>query len=214
MDADGPAPRRVLREGAERMGIPLGEETVGLLLRHLGELARWNRAINLVSREEDEGEWIERHVLDSLVPLGLGLPGEDCREMLDLGAGAGFPGIPLAAARPGLALSLAEGDARKCAFLRHVVRTLPLPRARVLQGRFRELAKKGGAGGYDLVVTRAAAAPETVLAAALPFLRPGGCALIWATDVPRETSGRIHPYALPFSGRKAVIWEVEKLLDI
>jgi 16S rRNA (guanine527-N7)-methyltransferase len=197
------------------MGIPVGEAAEGLILRQLAELARWNRAINLVSREEDETGWIERHVLDSLVPLAIGLVGEGDCAMLDLGAGAGFPGIPLAANRPGLILSMAEGDARKCAFLRHLLRTLPLAGARVLQGRFQDLPDGGGEGNrYDLVVTRAAAAPGSAAAAAMPFLRPGGRLLVWASDVPRETSGRIHPYTLPFSGRKALILEMEKLLDI
>jgi hypothetical protein len=64
------------------------------------------------------------------------------------------------------------------------------------------------------VVSRAAAHPGTIRELALPFLRPGGRALLWVTDVPRETEGRIHPYSLPFSGRRAAIWEVEKPLDI
>jgi 16S rRNA (guanine527-N7)-methyltransferase len=211
-----------LQTGAAALGVPLGEAALGALGLYAAELARWNRTINLVSREEDEGDWAERHFLDSLAPLATGLLGGGKLEVLDLGSGAGFPGLPLAVVRPGFSLFLAEGDARKCSFLRHIIRTLPVPGAQVLQGGFRDLGAPGSAGlfpplkgkdaagRFDLVVSRAAAQPDAIRDLALSFLRPGGRALLWVTDVPRETIGRIHPYTLPFSGRKAVIWEVEK----
>lgn len=212
----------VFEKGAKALGIPPKTGLVEALEGYHRELSRWNKAINLVSREEDEADWLERHFLDSLVPLGMGLVGEGTLEVLDLGAGAGFPGLPLALAHSGLSLFLAEGDGRKCSFLRHIIRTLPVPGAAVLQGGFRDLGEPGSArifpplkekdaaGRFDLVVSRAAAQPEAARDLALSFLRPGGRALLWVTDVPRETSGLIHPYSLPFSGRKAVIWEMVK----
>ncbi len=213
---------KALQEGAALLGVRLEAGALPRLASYLKELSRWNRKINLVSRESKEEEWAERHLLDSLVPLGMGLLGKEAGPILDLGAGAGFPGLALKAAASPLDLYLAEADARKCSFLRHLIRTLHLERAVVLQARFEELRlpaardlypglrKVEDAGGFGVVVSRAAAQPEEARELALSFLRPGGRALLWVSAVPRGTADRVHPYTLPFSKREGIIWEVRK----
>ena len=89
--------------------------------------------------------------------------------VVDLGAGAGFPGLPLKVARSGLMLGMAEGSGKKCAFLRHVVRTLDLESAEVLEGRFDNLLEEGWRNRFDIAVSRAADKPARIAASFTMF---------------------------------------------
>ncbi len=197
-----------ITSGAEAMGVPLTKEAAERLFVYCSELERWNRKVNLVSRQP--GDWLRIHFLDSLAPLGLGLVGEGAR-VVDLGAGAGFPGVPLQVARPDIAVALAEASGKKCAWLKHVVRVLGLPETRVLEGRFEDTLRGGWGGRFDLAVSRAAAKPGKIVHAAGPFLAPGGRILVYTTRALVEKgAGTVHPYRVPGSRVPSVIWEVEK----
>lgn len=192
--------------GAEKLNIPLSEKAAGQLFVYYTELEKWNQKVNLVSRQQ--ADWVRVHFLDSLVPLGMGLV-EGSERTVDLGSGAGFPGVPLKAASPGLAMDLAEAVGKKCAWLNHLLRTLELTNARVLGGRFEELLEEGRARQYDLVVSRAAAKPKELCRFARLFLAPGGKALIYTTRaLVEEGVGTVHPYTVPGSKVPSVIWEV------
>src|SRR5680860_394506 len=104
--------------GTEVMGIQLDELAKSRLFIYYTELERWNRKVNLVSRRPHD--WIRIHFLDSLAPLTLGLLGEGGR-VVDLGAGAGFPGMPLKIARESVSLSMAEASGKKCTWLKHLI---------------------------------------------------------------------------------------------
>lgn len=193
--------------GAEAMGVQLDEQAMARLFIYFTELERWNRKVNLVSRQQHD--WIRIHFLDSMAPLGLGLLGEGDR-VVDLGAGAGFPGVPLKIAREGLFLGMAEASGKKCAWLKHLTRVLEIEEAQVLEGRFEDLIDNGWAGGFDIAVSRAAAKPWKILDLARPFLVPGGRVLVYTTEaLVKEGLGRIHPYRVPGSKVPSVIWEVE-----
>jgi 16S rRNA (guanine527-N7)-methyltransferase len=135
---------------------------------------------------------------------------EGGERVVDLGSGAGFPGVPLKTVSPGLSMDLAEASGKKCAWLNHLVRTLELENARVLGGRFEELLEEGKAGQYDLVVSRAAAKPVEICVFARSFLASGGKALIYTTEaLVQKEVGIVHPYKVPGSKVPSVIWEVE-----
>jgi 16S rRNA (guanine527-N7)-methyltransferase len=193
-------------DGADSLGIALSEEAADRLFIYHSELEKWNRKVNLVSRQQ--ADWVRVHFLDSLVPLGMGLV-EGRERTVDLGSGAGFPGVALKVASPGLAMDLAEAVGKKCAWLNHLVRTLELENARVLGGRFEELLEEGKAGQYDLVVSRAAAKPVEICTFARSFLASGGKALIYTTEaLVQKDVGIVHPYKVPGSKVPSVIWEV------
>ncbi len=193
--------------GSEAMGVQLDEQALDRLFIYYTELERWNRKVNLVSRQQHD--WIRIHFLDSLAPLGLGLVGEADR-VVDLGAGAGFPGVPLKIAREGLFLGMAEASGKKCAWLKHLTRVLEIEEAQVLEGRFEDLADNGWAGGFDVAVSRAAAKPWKILDLARPFLGPGGRVLVYTTEaLVKKGVGKVHPYKVPGSKVPSVIWEVE-----
>jgi 16S rRNA (guanine527-N7)-methyltransferase len=105
--------------------VDVSRETRDRLEALVLTLGRWQKAINLVGRATLEDIWI-RHVLDSaqLAPL---LP-KGVKSLTDLGSGGGFPGLVLAAARPDLAVTLIEADARKGAFLAEAARRMELPK--------------------------------------------------------------------------------------
>jgi len=195
-----------LTRGAESMGLPLNSSAVDRMFLYYSELQRWNRKVNLVSRQRHD--WIPIHFLDSLSALGLGLLVEGAR-VVDLGAGAGFPGMPLKIARDSIFLCLAEASGRKCAWLKHLVRSLDLDGAQVLEGRFEDLIDGGWAGNFDVAVSRAAARPRKIVDLARPFLVPGGRILIYTTAALVEKgAGRVHPYKVPGSKVPSVIWEI------
>ena len=115
------------------------------LLAYLDLLAHWNRAFNLTAIRERQ-EMVPRHLLDSLAVL----PYLHGGTLTDIGSGAGLPGIPLAIARPDMAVTLIESNGKKARFLREAVRTLPLANVTVEQTRMQDAT-----GSFDTVTARA-----------------------------------------------------------
>ena len=167
-----------LLQGTRALNIDLDASSAEKLFVYHRELERWNRQINLVSRKQPE--WVRAHFLDSLVPLGMGLI-QGSERMIDLGAGAGFPGLPLKVARPRIMLGMAEGSGKKCAFLKHVVRAMDIDSATVLEGRFDSLLEEGWKNQFDVAVSRAAAKPNRIMNASSDFLNEKGRILIYTT---------------------------------
>lgn len=156
---------------AARFSLPA--EATGRLERLLGLLAADPTAPTTVT---EPAAAVDVHVADSLVALELEAV-RGARAIADLGAGAGFPGLPLAIALPGARVALLESVARKCAFLRRAAAATETPNAEVVCARAEEWAE--GLGGHDLVTVRAVA-PLAVLAEyAAPLLREGGALVAW-----------------------------------
>ena len=158
-----------LAEGLAALGLELGDEAQQRLLAFRDELARWGRVHNLTAVLEP-AEMIPVHLLDSLALLPL-LRG---RAIADVGSGGGLPGIPLAIADPGLALTLIEPRTKRAVFLDHVARHLGLANVKVERCRAEDL--QAGAC-FDTVVTRAFGSLAEFVAAAAHLCRPGGCLL-------------------------------------
>ncbi len=150
------------------LGVVLQESCKPLFALYLRELQDWNRSVRLVSRADPETV-IWAHFLDSLAVVPL-IQGEG--PLLDVGSGAGFPGIPVKLARPSMAVHLVEPRRRKANFLRHLVRVLELERVWVHQAR---VGREGlDLGRFPLVVARAIATPLAWLELAKGLVAPGG----------------------------------------
>lgn len=168
----------VLARGARELGIGLAAEQIRRFAQYQTELLAWNERFNLTAITEPSDVQV-KHFLDSLTVLkALPPPGKgrlSANTLLDVGSGAGFPGIPLAIVRPGLRVVLLETTQKKCAFLEHVVAQLGLENVRVRNGRAEDLAYlPGQRESYDVVVSRAVGALATLAELCLPFARVGG----------------------------------------
>jgi 16S rRNA (guanine527-N7)-methyltransferase len=152
------------------------------------ELVRWGERMNLVGSTEPAA--IARHFEDSLhgapaLPAGA--------RVADLGSGAGFPGLPIAIARPDLHVTLVEIREKRVAFLRHVVRALGLA-IEVVQTKL----EAAPADGFDVALLRAVAPPEESAQIGRAWVRPEGQIWIWAG--PRAELPDAEPIPLPSGG--------------
>jgi 16S rRNA (guanine527-N7)-methyltransferase len=123
------------------------------LLKYLGELVLWNKTYNLTS-VRDPAEMVTRHLLDSLtlLPHVGAAHGRDSCRLIDIGSGAGLPGIPLALATSALHVTLLDSGGKKARFLRHVQRAMSLANVEVAEARAEAFKP---AQRFDCVVTRA-----------------------------------------------------------
>ncbi len=159
-----------------RFGVGLSAGQARLFARHGRELALWNKKINLTA-VRDPGQVALKHFADSLAALKY-LPQRG--NVLDLGSGAGFPGIPIKVMRPEINLVLVDGAGKKVNFLKHVIRTLGLERAKALHLRAEAMAADPHWQGYfDHVVCRALGTVMQVACLALPLMAPAGRLLVW-----------------------------------
>ena len=170
--ASSPLPHRAslhahLLAGTAQLGIALAPVQSGRLLDYIELLARWNATYNLTA-VRDVGQMVTRHLLDSLAiaPFVRG------QSLVDLGTGAGLPGIPLALLDEERRVTLVDSNGKKIRFLREAVRVLALRNARVEQARAEDLQ-----GQYDCVVARAFASIADLLRVGGHLLAPDGVCL-------------------------------------
>jgi 16S rRNA (guanine527-N7)-methyltransferase len=165
-----------LVDGADALGVPLDDAQLDQFRRLRDLLLDANTRINLTAIT-DPAEVVTRHFLDSLTcllavaPDQRGLP----LRLLDIGSGAGFPGVPLAIAFPAWRVTSLEATGKKARFQQEAVAALDLENVSMLNGRAEEFARKPEhRGRYDLVTARAVAALPTLLEYCCPFARVGG----------------------------------------
>ena len=161
-----------LRKEALAVGVVLSPETLGLFDRYMAELLRWKARMNLAGFGNARA--IARDgFLDSLACLQALPPGP--LRIVDIGSGAGFPGIPLRLARPDLEPTLIEANRRRHSFLAHACRTLDLHNVRCLHGRAEAVALDAALRrAFDAAFARAVRQLEAAASLAAPFLRSGG----------------------------------------
>ncbi len=164
-----------LLEEARLPALGLGERKDALFSRYYRELVEWNRTVNLTAITNPD-EAAARHFLDSLsVARVISAETLAGGSLLDVGSGAGFPGLPMKIAWPGLSVTLVESVGKKAAFLRHVVDTLGLDGVQVETGRAETLAHEPRLReGFDVVTARAVAHMAALAELTLPFCKPGG----------------------------------------
>jgi 16S rRNA (guanine527-N7)-methyltransferase len=136
--------REQLTEGMLALGLAAEDQTVDGLLEYAKQLRKWNRSYNLVARGELP-HLVERHLLDSLSIMNHLAPGR----LLDVGTGAGLPGLVLAIADPQRQFVLLDSAGKKIRFLSHMVRTLKLNNVELHEGRVEDLADDRGFGNIS-----------------------------------------------------------------
>lgn len=166
----------LLERESGRMGLELTARQLDLFRRYYEELIAWNARVNLTTIVEWEDVQIQ-HFLDSLTCLRALPPAAQSAPyaIVDIGAGAGFPGVPLKIMLPHARLTLVESVGKKTAFMQHVVQSLGLADVEVLTLRAEEAGRQTThRAGYDLAVARAVAALPVLLEYMLPLVQLGG----------------------------------------
>lgn len=167
--------RDMLVNGAFSLGITLSEKELASFATYQRELLHWNKKINLVSVKSDLDIPI-KHFLDSLtlVPFI-----QDTRgQVLDIGSGAGFPGIPLKIAIDALNISLLESSRKKASFLKHIIRSLHLTDITVIHNRAECLMEdETYRGSFAIIISRATLKLPQFFRMGAYFLAPKGILL-------------------------------------
>jgi 16S rRNA (guanine527-N7)-methyltransferase len=166
-----PENRGLLVEGAKTLGIHLDGKAVEVFDLYADELLKWNEKINLTAIRTEKGI-VLKHFLDSLSAHPF-LPGHS--SLLDIGSGAGFPGIPLKIVEPSLQVTLVDSVLKKVDFQRHIIRRLGLQGIEAVHGRVqqKEMVQRME-GRFDRVISRAFSHLPSLLTLSYPFLRKGG----------------------------------------
>lgn len=162
----------ILLDGATTFGIKLAQNQVSSLATYYRELERWNQKINLTATS-DPREVAIKHFLDSLL-FGQALEERAGVSLLDVGSGAGFPGLPLKILAPELHVTLLEPNEKKTSFLRHVVGTLDLRDVSVVSRNLRDYCRETEHHGLFSYVTTRAVAAEQVLPLSRTLLKKRG----------------------------------------
>jgi 16S rRNA (guanine527-N7)-methyltransferase len=207
-----PAQRARLSAGAAAAGAPLGDADLDRFDKLAAMLLAWNEKFNLTALKTVDAV-VDKHFLDSLWGHAR-LPAKGL--FLDIGTGAGFPGIPLKIAGPGRRLVLIDGTAKKIGFVNAAVKELGLDNISGLHQRAEDQAFQFGLAGHvDGVTARAVAATDELARLAKPFLKVGGLLLLYkGVDEAQAVAGRSFPgykgatvsfYELPEGDKRALV---------
>lgn len=181
-----------LREGAHQLGVQLPRGAEARLLAYLRLLEKWNRAYNLTA-VRDLDDMVTRHLLDSLAIA----PHVRGPQVLDIGTGAGLPGIPLAIALPQLDFTLLDSNSKKTRFVIQAAAELGLTNVRVVHARVEDYRPREP---YATLIARAFASIPAMLAACAHLCAPGGRILAMKGKFPEEELA-----ALPAGWRVAAV---------
>lgn len=151
------------------------------LKRYVEILTDWNKKMNLVSENDMKRIWT-RHLLDSLMPLELIQEIPEKKKVIDVGTGAGFPGMVWSIVLSELQFTLVESIRKKCDFLIDIKNKLNLINLQIINSRSEDLIKdKNHFRSYDLSLARAVAKPGTAIELLMPFVKLGGKSVFWAS---------------------------------
>lgn len=198
----------LLSSGLQKLGLELPSEAQARLLAYASELLKWNEKVSLTAITRPD-EVVEKHLLDSLAVL----PELTAPSLLDLGAGAGLPGIPLAVALPSLHCTLVDAVAKKVSFMKAgAVKAGVATRVRAIHARAEGNAEREGLPRVECVISRAFMDVGPFLLLARHYLAPSGRVVTMLGQTPPEETLRQHAdaaglrlvsrrtFALPFSG--------------
>ena len=165
--------RNILREGAGQLGFSINDDQIDKLMTYKDLLIEWNEKINLTAIVEEE-EILIKHFLDSLTCVKSGYL-KDGGKVIDVGTGAGFPGIPIHIYYPNIKLTLLDSLQKRIKFLEEVYSHIHINNIKFEHGRAEEFGKKiQFREKYDIALARAVAELNILCEYCLPFVKVGG----------------------------------------
>ena len=201
----------LMRQGAKELSVELSGSQMDEFYRYYELLTEWNKVMNLTAITELH-EVVTKHFLDSLSLVKAVSAGElEEARILDLGTGAGFPGIPLKIAFPDMKVTLLDSLNKRIRFLQQVVSELNLSEVEAVHGRAEDYGRQREfRENYDFCVSRAVANFSTLAEYCLPFVRKGGYFISYkSSDVEKELEAVVDFY-LPGSQMYRKLVKVKK----
>lgn len=173
-----------IQKQAERNHVVLDEKQSKIFYKYMNLLLEWNEKINLTAITE-QNDIILKHFVDSMTLLPYL---KDNDKIIDIGTGAGFPGIPLKIAKPSTEITLVDSLNKRIQFLTEIIQSLDLNKVKAIHARAEELArKKGERESYDIATSRAVAKLNVLLEYLMPFVKVGGkCICMKANQIEEE----------------------------
>lgn len=175
--------RTAIFQGCSVLNPELDNAAVEKFVVFIRLLEKWNRVTNLTA-VRDPLQMVTRHILDSLAVVPFLTRGS----LLDVGTGAGLPGVPIAIASPGLDVTLLDSNAKKLRFVRQATAELGLDNVQVVQARMQEYQP---GRSFDMVISRAVASLDELYQQTVHLLRPGGRMLFMKGAVPEQEIGAL-----------------------
>uniref|UniRef100_UPI004056D23E 16S rRNA (guanine(527)-N(7))-methyltransferase RsmG n=1 Tax=Candidatus Electrothrix sp. TaxID=2170559 RepID=UPI004056D23E len=220
--------------GLNKLGLSLSQQQLENILLYCQELQKWNRRVNLIARNTSSIDIVEKHFLDSLTLMPViqqyGLEQKDHAEhtdhttettLLDVGTGAGFPGLVLAIALPELSVTLVEPRQKRVSFLRHIIRTLGLANVQVKDQRIEP--GQGWEGPVPSFITSRAVAAADIFLPMIEVIAAEKTVVIMmgAEEISSKEKKDLHTtgwhsleepeFQLPFSQHPRVLTLLQKL---
>lgn len=200
---------KLVLQGAAVLGRPISPSQLLCFHRHMSEMLYWNRKFNLTAITDPEDIAI-KHFLDAIAPIDRIPPSG---RILDIGTGAGFPGIPIKILRPMDPMTLIDSSRKKVNFLRHLIRQLDLQQVHARQTRIEAFVRElSPATPFEIIVSRAVTRVVALTRLVMPLLRKGAALWLWkGPDIEDEIRAmdemaevrqgilrvHVHPYQLP-----------------
>jgi 16S rRNA (guanine527-N7)-methyltransferase len=187
-------------EGLKLLGVQLDESRIKQFGVYLDEILKWNARINIMGRVTDS-DIVKNHFLDalSIVPV-LHKYGLAAGRLIDVGSGAGLPGIALKIALPEINLTLLDSSEKKTEFMRHACHLIDI-KTETVCGRAESVAKMATfSEQFDAATARAVAKPEELKGLCIPFLKPGGLLILpvsSATAKENASTGSLKEIIMP-----------------
>ena len=182
--------REPLEQGVAALGLDLQDSQISALLAYLTLIQKWNQVYNLTAVREPQ-DMLSQHILDSLAVLPpLRRQAPKAKQLLDVGSGAGLPGVVLAIASPKLQVTCLDAVAKKAAFVAQVAGSLGLPNLQCLHARVETLKPEAGQA-WDLICSRAFASLADFLAGSKNALAPDGVWMAMKGKLPQDEIGAL-----------------------
>ncbi|MGI9533577.1 MAG: 16S rRNA (guanine(527)-N(7))-methyltransferase RsmG [Thermodesulfobacteriota bacterium] len=214
----------LIDKGTRELGVHLDNIQIQKFINYLMLLKQWNNKVNITSITDDK-DIVIKHFLDSLSVSNLL---NNDTNLLDIGSGGGFPGLPLAIVQPELNVTLLDSVQKKAVFMKEVVRNLGLNNVEVVQGRAEDKKNKIKRNSFGSVITRAVSGIKEVLDLSLPYIKNDGKVLLMRGKEEEDSNSFIScmekngkyslnfekfKLRLPFSNYKRVVLIFKKVKD-